>query len=97
MKPRIPRQPKRSAGPPETATLRIKLKGRDNAPLTIGEWRETLLQAARELAQYEPDYRVKSADIYIRMVDENGTQVRINDKNELTLYPYKSAADEHGI
>jgi len=97
MKPRIPRKPKRSAEQPETAALRIKLKGRDNAPLTIGEWRETLLQAARELAQYEPGYRVKSADIYIRLVDENGTQVRINDKNELTLYPYKTAADEHGI
>jgi hypothetical protein len=30
------------------------------------------------------------------MVDENGQEVRINRKGEWTLYPYKSAADEHG-
>lgn len=52
---------------------------------------------ARQIAQYEPDYRIKTADIYLRIVDENGTQVRINAKNEITIYPYKTAADEHGL
>lgn len=97
MKKRTPGSRKHTPEVTETAALRIKLKGRDNAPLTMSEWRETLLQAARELLQYETGYRIKSADIYIRMIDENGTQVRINEKNELTLYSYKAAADEHGI
>lgn len=35
--------------------------------------------------------------IYLRIVDENGTQVRINAKNEIAIYPYKAAADEHGV
>lgn len=94
---RTPRSGKRTTGTSETTALRIKLKGRDNAPLTMSEWRETLLEAARQLLPYENGYRIKSADIYIRMVDENGTEVRINQKNELTLYSYKTAADEHGI
>lgn len=73
------------------------MRGRDNAPLSIQEWRDALFEAARQIAQYEPDYRIKSADIYLRMVDENGTEVRINAKNEITIYPYKAAADEHDI
>jgi hypothetical protein len=31
------------------------------------------------------------------MIDDDGTPVRINDANELTVYPYKSAAEEHGV
>lgn len=73
------------------------MRGRDNAPLSIQEWRDALFEAARHIAQYEPDYRIKSADIYLRMVDENGTEVRINAKNEITIYPYKAAADDHGL
>jgi hypothetical protein len=97
MKHRTPRSGKRTPETSEIAALRIKLKGRDNAPMTMSEWRETVLQAVRELLKYETGYRIKSADIYIRVIDENGTQVRINEKNELTLYSYKAAADEHGI
>lgn len=81
----------------KTDALRIKVRGRDNVPLSIPEWRDALFEAARRLAQYEPDYRIKSADIYLRIVDENGTEVRINATNEITLYPYKAAADEHGV
>jgi hypothetical protein len=94
---RTPRNGTRSKLGDESAALRIKLRGRDNAPLAMNEWRETLLEAARILSEYELGYRIKSADIYIRMVDQNGTQVRINDKNELTIYSYKAAADEHGL
>lgn len=73
------------------------MKGRDNAPLTMPELRETVLEALLALKEYEPGYRAKSATLYLPMVDENGTQVRINDANELTFYPYRAAADEHGI
>lgn len=79
------------------STLKIRIKGRDNAPLTIGELREGLLEAARHLAEYESGYRVKSAGIYLTLVDEVGDPVRVNDANELTLYPYKTAAEEFGV
>ena len=81
----------------DTATLKIKLRGKDNAPLTMQELREGLLEAARQLKQYEPGYRAKFATIYLTMVDEDGQPVRINDANELVIYPYKAAADEHGV
>lgn len=81
----------------ENAALKIRLRGKDNAPLTMQELREGLLEAARELKEYEPGYRAKFATIYLTMIDENGEPVRINDANELTIYPYKTAADEHGV
>ncbi len=58
---------------------------------------EGLLEAARQLKEYEPGYRAKFATIYLTMVDEDGTPVRINDANELTIFPYRSAAEEHGV
>lgn len=78
-------------------SLKIRLRGRDNAPLTMQQLTEGLLEAARHLKQYESGYRAKSATIYLTMIDEDGQPVRINDLNELTIYPYKSAADEHKL
>jgi len=78
-------------------TLKIRIKGRDNAPLNIGQLREGLLEAARQLTQYENGYRAKSAAIYLTLVDEVGDPVRINPGNELTIYPYKTAAEEFGV
>lgn len=89
----------RNTGPrnDDNTALRIKLRGRDNAPLSIGELREGLLEAARALATYEKDYRARSASIYLTIVDQDGQAVRINKENELTIYPYRTAADEHGL
>ena len=89
----------RNSGPPkdENSALKIKLRGKDNAALTMQQLSEGLLEAARQLKQYEPGYRAKSATIYLTMVDEDGPSVRINDANELIIFPYKSAAEEHGI
>jgi|GEM_PF-1348324 len=81
----------------ENTSLKIKVRGRDNAPLTMQELREALLEASRELSQYEQGYRAKFATIYLTLVDENGEPVRINRANELTIYSYKAAADEHGL
>ena len=87
----------RKFGPPkESVSLKIKLRGKDDAPLTMAEFRECLLEAARKLQHYEPGYRVKFSTVYLTMIDENGDPVRINDANELTFFPYKTAADEHG-
>ncbi|WP_246729819.1 hypothetical protein [Rhizobium ruizarguesonis] len=65
--------------------------------MTIPELREVLLEAARELKQYETDYRAKFATIYLTLVNENGEPVRINQSNELTIFSYRSAADDLGI
>ena len=60
----------------------------------MAELREGLLEAARALQPYEKDYRAKSATIYLTMIDGDGQPVRINDANELVIYPYKTVADE---
>jgi len=56
-----------------------------------------LIEAARQLKQYEPGYRAKFATLYLTIVDEDGTLVRNNLDNELIIFPYKTAADEHGV
>lgn len=81
----------------ENTALRIKLRGRDNAPLPMTKLREGLLEAGRLLQEYDGDYRVKFVTIYLTMIDERGDIVRINRANELTLDLYDSAADEFGI
>lgn len=96
-----PRYKKGSGTPPsakeESSSLKIRIRGKDNAPLGMDELREGLIDAARKMQEYESGYRAKFTTIYLTVVDENGQPVRINDKNELTIYPYRSAADEHGI
>lgn len=91
------RSRKAGAAKDDNASLKIKLRGKDNAPLSMAELREGLLEAARALQPYEKDYRAKSATIYLTMIDSDGQPVRINDANELIIYPYKSAADEHKL
>lgn len=81
----------------QISSLKIKLKGRDNAPLSIAELQEGFLEAARQLGQYQTGYRAKSAAIYLTLVDDDGEPVRINEANELTIYPYKTAAEEFGV
>lgn len=81
----------------ESSSLKIKIRGKDNAPLGMDELREGLIDAARRMQEYQRGYRAKFATIYLTVVDENGQPVRINDRNELTIYPYRSAADELGV
>lgn len=85
------------AGKDDTSALKIKLRGKDNAPLSLPEFGDGLLDIIRALKQYEKDYRVKFATLYLTMVDADGQPVRINKSNELTIYPYRSAADDHGL
>lgn len=89
----------RKSGPAkdDRTALKIRLRGKDNSPLSMQEIRDGLMEAARQLTAYEPGYRVKFATLYLTMVDDDGDPVRINDANELDIFPYKTAADEHGI
>ena len=77
-------------------SFKIKLRGKDNAPLSMQELRQGLYDIARKMEQYK-DYRAKWVSVYFTLIDEDGNEVRINKKGEWTLYPYRSAADEHGV
>lgn len=81
----------------ENTALKIRIRGKDNAPLSIQEFSEGLLDLIRHLKQYEPDYRVKYPSLYMTVIDADGQPVRINNANELILYPYRAAADEYGL
>lgn len=54
------------------------------------------MEAARRLEPYDGRYRAKWATLYLTLVDEDGQAVQIDASREWTIYPYKSAADEHG-
>lgn len=88
---------KRRSHKDDRSTLKIKLRGQDNVPLTMQDMCEATFEALRNLKQYEDGYRIKSAAIYLTMIDENGRTVRFNDANELVITAYKAAAEEHGL
>jgi hypothetical protein len=78
------------------AASKYKLRGKDDAWLSVPETQQCLMDIARDLERF-PDHRVKRADLYIRIANEEGKEILINPKGEKTLYPYKSAADEFGV
>jgi len=83
--------------PPQDATLKVRIRGRDDAPLSIAELRQGLYQLAQKLERYDGEYRAKRSTLYLVLVDDKGQEVRINDSGEMSIFPYSSAADEHGI
>jgi len=95
-KPKNPRPPKEiQPASGDNAAFKIKLRGKDNAPLSMQDLRQGLYDIAQKLAPYA-NYRAKWVTVYLTLVDENGQEVRLDKKGEWTLYPYQSAADEHG-
>jgi len=95
---KIKRKTKRSSSPkgPGSEAFKIKLRGKDNAPLTMTEIQQGLYDIARKLKPHE-QYRAKWVTLYLTMIDEDGNEVLPDPKGEWILYPYKSAADEHGV
>ncbi len=79
----------------KNASSKIKIRGKDNAPLAMAELRQGLYDVARKMERYA-DYRAKWVTLYLTVVDEDGNEVLIDKKGEWTLHPYRSAADEHG-
>ncbi|ODR95354.1 hypothetical protein AUC70_05850 [Methyloceanibacter stevinii] len=78
------------------SAYKIKLRGRDGAPMSMRELRQGLFDIVRELERYEA-YRAKWATLYLTLVDEDGNEIRIDTRGERILYPYKSIADEKGL
>lgn len=80
----------------KNTNFRIKLRGKDDAPLSMKDLRQGLYDIARKLSEYS-GYRTKWVMLYLTMVNEDGREVRINKKGEWTIYPYRSAADENKV
>jgi hypothetical protein len=89
---KTPRTPKG-----ENTAFRIKLRGKDDAPLSILEFQQGLYEVSCKIAPVDSAYRIKWATIYLTVIDEDGNEVRLNAKGEWLIRPYKSAADEHGL
>lgn len=75
---------------------KIKLRGRDGAPLSMQELQQGLYETARRLQPYK-NYRAKWATLYLTIVDERGEEVILDRKGEWVIYPYECAAEETGI
>ncbi|PPC99459.1 MAG: hypothetical protein CTY31_10675 [Hyphomicrobium sp.] len=76
--------------------FKVKLRGKDNAPLSMPEMRDGLYEIARRLQPFQDGYRVKRATLYLTVVDADGNEVLLTPEGEWTIYPYKCAADEFG-
>jgi hypothetical protein len=83
----------RSSG--DRAASKYKLRGKDDAWLSMREVQQGLIDIARDLGKFQ-DHRAKWATFFILMVDDDGKEVLIDPTGEKILYPYKSAADEFG-
>jgi hypothetical protein len=69
------------------------MAGRDDAPLTIEELKDTLYAALRLLLPYSSSHRVKRAALYLTTIDEHGTVSPILFDQVITLRPYECAAE----
>lgn len=92
--PRRPR-PKQAKAAPSSAnpgSLKIRLSGRDDAPLSIEELKDTLYEAVRLLLPYTKTHRIKRAALYLTTIDQHGTASPLMLEQTLTLRPYDCAA-----
>ena len=80
---------------PEGEAFKIKLRGKDNAPLTMAEIHQGLYDIALKLKPFG-HCRAKWVTLYLTMIDEDGNEILPDPEGEWVLYPYKSAADEFG-
>jgi hypothetical protein len=88
---------RRSTRKNDDGTLKVRFRGRDDAPLSIADLRQGLYQLASKLEPYGREYRAKRATLYLVLVDEHGDEVHLNNSGEMSIFPYQSAADEHGV
>ena len=78
------------------SVLKVRIRGRDDAPLSMLDLKQGLYELARKLESYG-DYRARRATLYLNIVDDKGQDVRLNKSGELNIFPYPCAADEHGV
>lgn len=76
------------------AGLKVRFRGRDDAPLSIAQLQQGIYELAMKLGPYGTDYRVKRATLYLTIIDRNGEEVSLAVSGEWSIWPYRSAADE---
>ncbi len=86
---------KRSNKEVPISSFKIKLRGRDGAPLSMDELQQGLYDIGRKLKPFE-NIRAKWVTLYLTAVNEDGAETVLDPAGEWVVYPYKSAADEHG-
>ena len=59
------------------------------------EAQQGFYQLAKNHLQPHMNLRAARLDVYIRYIDNDGRAAGIG-KTEISIYPYRSAADEHG-
>lgn len=69
------------------------MAGRDGAPITIPELKDTLYEALRFLEPHSTSHRIKRASLYLTTIDEHGTLSSLCFDHEITLRPYDCAAE----
>lgn len=97
---RIPqprKTPKRSTATTQSSAFKIKIAGKDDAPLSIEELRDGLYHAMQKLAPHQGRYRAKYATLYLTLIDDDGKTVQIAPSGEWLIHPYKVAAKDYGV
>ena len=91
----LPAQAAEVAGCSVTA-FKVRLRGKDGAPLSMQEIRDGLYETARRLQKLEGAPRAKWVTLYVTMIDEDGKEVLPDPSGAWDIFPYKCAADELG-
>jgi hypothetical protein len=73
-------------------SLKVRIRGRDDAPLRMSDFKQGLFELARRLEPYG-QYRIKSANFYLTIIDERGDEVTLARTGPWSIFPYECAAD----
>lgn len=81
----------------KNTSFKIKIRGKDDTPLSMTDLRQGMYEIAKRLERYDKNYRAKWATVFLTMIDEDGEEVILDPKDEWTIRPYRTAADEYEI
>ena len=70
------------------------IRGKDDAPLSMLGLQHGLYQLAKQMKEHA-HLRAARMAVYVRYIDEDGQPASVG-YTEKSIYPYRSAADEHG-
>ena len=70
----------------------MRIRGKDDAPLRMSDFKQGLFELARRLEPFA-EYRIKSANLYLAVVNERGDEVSLAPTGPWSIFPYECAAD----
>jgi hypothetical protein len=73
-------------------STKVRIRGKDDAPITMDDFKHGLYELARWLQPYA-GYRIKSATLYLTVVDDHGDEVTLIKTGQKSIFPYECAAD----